>query len=193
MRRGCWPRGSRARALGLDAEVAAVLDKRHLDRPAADKQAQHVQRIGGLVRAEESLRLELAGRVADEHLSDRHLLAVVIPERRAGDDVELAFALPILARDREALPLCFGVGQALELCQLARAGHARASLGAGQVWRGRFEQAGVEPQPGDYGHMPEHGGEQLDDGVAAAVDDGHDLSVGQPACEQDQQLPRTVS
>jgi len=136
VRRGCWPRGSRARALGLDAEVAAVLGKRHLDRPAADKQAQHVQGIGGLVRAEESLRLELAGRVADEHVSDRHLLAGVTSERRAGGDVEPAFALLILARDRDALPLCFGVGQALELCQLARAGHARCPLAPGRCGGG---------------------------------------------------------
>jgi hypothetical protein len=39
--------------------------------------------------------------------------------------------------------------------------------------------------------MPAHGGEQLDGGVAA-VGDGDDLPVGQPACEQEQQLPRTV-
>jgi len=115
----------------------------------------------------------------------------VIPKRRARDDVEPAFGLPIPARDRDALPPCFRIGQALEQRRLARARDARASFGPGRPGRRWVEQAGVEPQPGNHGHAAAHGGEQLDGGVAA-VGDGDDLPVGQPACEQEQQLPRTV-
>ncbi len=72
-----------------------------------------------------------------------------------------------------------------------RAGHARAPLGARQARRRRVEQAGVEPQPGDHGHMAAHGCEQLNDGVAA-VGDGYDLPVRQPARDQEQQLPCAI-
>ncbi len=178
-------------ALGFHPEMAAHLGERHLDGPAADEAAQHVEGVGGLVCAYERLRLELTGDVSDQQPADRHLLAWVIPERRARDDVEPALAPPIPACHRDALPRRLRVGQTPEQRRLARAGHARAALCPRPARGRRVEQARVEPQPGDHGHMPLHGGEQLDGGVAA-VCDGDDLPVGQPACEQEQQLPRTV-
>jgi len=56
-------------ALGFDAGVAADCCEGDLDGPAADEAAQYVEGIGGLVRAGERLRLELAGCVADQQPS----------------------------------------------------------------------------------------------------------------------------
>ena len=101
-------------ALRLDAQMATHLGERDLDGPAADEQLQDGNWIGSLVRAQERLRLELAGRIADQQPADWYLLARVIPECCARDDFESALALPIPARHRDALPFCFWIGQALE-------------------------------------------------------------------------------
>lgn len=57
--------------------------------------------------------------VAHQQPADRHLLAGVIPECGARDDVELALAVPIPVYDRHPLPGGVRIGWALEQRRLA--------------------------------------------------------------------------
>src|SRR3954462_8651916 len=87
--------------------------RRTLDAPATDEPAQDVHRVGVQVGAQEGLRLLLAARVAHQHPADRHAHAGVMPERRAGGDVEPALAPAMPAIDPDPAPGCGGIGQPL--------------------------------------------------------------------------------
>src|SRR4051812_49578183 len=98
-----------------------------LNPPAADEPAQDVHRVGVQVGAQEGLWLFLTLWIAHQHPADRHLHAGVMPERRAGSDVEPALAPAIPAIDPDPAPGCGGVGQPPRPAPEASALYPRAS------------------------------------------------------------------
>ena len=78
-RGGASDRWIRPLPLGLDAQVTADLGEGHLDRPPSKKPAQHHERIGLQVGAQEALRLERTVHVAHENPADWNLLAEARP------------------------------------------------------------------------------------------------------------------
>ena len=89
--------------LGLDAEVTADFGEGHLDGSTADEPAKDVERVGIEISAQKSLRLELTGDVANQHIADRREAAWVMPDRGAGNDLpppvgELLMPSFVLAR-----------------------------------------------------------------------------------------------
>src|SRR5215210_3497416 len=72
--------------------------------PAADKPAQDVSGVGVQVGAQEGLRFLFAARVTYEHPADRHAHAGVMPERRAGGDVQALLGATIPAVEADPMP-----------------------------------------------------------------------------------------
>jgi len=167
------------------------LRKDYFGPPAADEPAQDVGRLGLLVGAEEGLRLLLAARVAHQHPADRHPHAGVVPERRAGGDVEPAPGPPVPALDGDPAPGRARAAQPLCEARQPSAPDRRAAGRSRTPPRRRFAQAGVEAQAGDHGQVRRQVARQGDGGEAAV---GHrdDAPPGQPAGDLQQRLPAPV-
>src|SRR3954466_10673807 len=162
-----------------------------LDAPAADEPAQDVHRVGVQVGAQEGLWLFLTLWIAHQHPADRHLHAGVMPERRAGSDVEPALAPAIPAIDPDPAPGCGGIGQPLRQAREASPFYPWSSERAGLAGWGRLVQASVEPQPRDHAQVPAHLAQEFDGGEAAVPHCDHPPSR-QPARGLEQHLPGPV-
>ena len=103
--------------------MPAHLGERHLDRPAPHEPAEHVERIGVRVGAEEALWLEFIGDIADQQPADRDPLARVMPKRRARDELDLPLGSAVPAHDCDAAPAGLRIGQALGQGRLAHTRH----------------------------------------------------------------------
>jgi hypothetical protein len=66
-------------ALGLDTKVTTDLGKGHLDGPATDKPAEYVDWIGLEIGAQEGLRPQFAGDIADQYITDGHEASGMMP------------------------------------------------------------------------------------------------------------------
>lgn len=161
--------------------------KRHLDRPAPHEPAQPITRIGRQIRVQESLRLERARFIPHQHPVDRHALARVGPQRRAGGDRQtpVLFCVPLC--DSDLPPLGSRAGQALRQARLTSTRDPRRSLLSGRAHWGWIEQARIEPQAGDHHQVSPHRCEQLD-GRIAHVSHHNDLLVRQPTGHLKQHL-----
>src|SRR6185295_5501590 len=124
-----------------------------LDAPTADEPAQDVHRVGVQVGAQEGLWLFLTLWIAHQHPADRHLHAGVMPERRAGGDVEPALAPAIPAIDPDPVPGCGGIGQPLSQAWLPSPFDPWPPTRAGHAGRGWRVEAGIEAQPGDQAQV----------------------------------------
>src|SRR3954453_23232218 len=79
------------KGLALKAEVIAHLAEGHLDRPALHEPADHTQRVLHRLGAQETLRLKLALRIAQQHPADwQRCLAAVEPHRGLRADLQAA-------------------------------------------------------------------------------------------------------
>lgn len=101
---GAGDRWVRPLPLDLDAQVVADLGESDIRGPMSNEPAQHHKRIGLQVGAQQALRLEGAVQSAHQNPVDRNLLAGVVPQGRAGSDVQLALLAVIPAGDPDALP-----------------------------------------------------------------------------------------
>src|SRR3954464_7313436 len=135
--------------------MAAGFVEGGLNPPAPDQPAQDVRRARAQGGAQEGLRFLFAARVAHQHPADRHAHAGVMPERRAGGDVEALLGAAMPAVEADPMPARGRVLQPLFQAWLpstfdpwppTRAGHA------GWGWR---VEAGIKAQPGDQGDYPE--------------------------------------
>ena len=88
-RGGAGDRRVRPLPLGLDSQVVADLGEGDLHGPTLNAPAQHHERIGLQVGAQQALRLEGAVRIVHQNPADRNLLAGVLPQGHAGSDVQL--------------------------------------------------------------------------------------------------------
>jgi hypothetical protein len=85
--------------------VGANFGKCHLDLPPADEPCENVAGASIEVGGEESLRLELACRIANEKPTDRHWRrAAVIPDGGAAGDFDEAVGSAVPETDAAALP-----------------------------------------------------------------------------------------
>src|SRR5689334_14107021 len=162
-----------------------------LDAPTPDEPVQDVHRVGVQVGAQEGLWLFLTLWIAHQHPADRHLHAGVMPERRAGGDVEPALASAIPAIDPDPAPGCGGIGQPLSQAWLPSAFDPWSSERAGLPGWGRLVQAGVEPQSRDHAQVPPHIAQEFDGGEAAVPHRDHAPSW-QPAYRLQQPLPGPI-
>src|SRR5215217_8350654 len=124
-----------------------------LDAPATDEPAQDVDRVGVQVGAQEGLRFLFAARVTYEHPADRHAHAGVMPERRAGGDVQPARALAVPALDPDRVPGCGWIGQPLQQARQASAFDPWPPTRAGHAGWGWRVEAGIKAQPGDQAQV----------------------------------------
>ncbi len=92
--------------------MASDLGKRDFSRPAANEPAEDIERVCVEISAQECLRLEFSGDVADQHVTEGHHSAGMMPDGGGGDDVDQTLAPAIPACYLEALPACFRVGEA---------------------------------------------------------------------------------
>src|SRR4029078_10327381 len=166
-------------ALGLDAEVSAYLGEGNLGAPATNEPAQDVERIGREVGAQKRLRAELILAVAHQHIADRGVMAGMRPDGVAADDLDLALCAAIPACNLQALPACATARQLLRQAREETPHNARATEPPLTLGR-RLEQAGVQAQASDDTEPVPDSVEQVDDGIAA-VGDGDNAAVGQPA------------
>src|SRR5215218_9827771 len=113
------------------------------------------------------------------------------PDGGAADDLDLALCAAIPACNLQAVPACAAVRQLLRQARQAAPEAARAADPRPALWR-RLEQAGVQAQPSDDTEPVPDSVEQVDDGVAA-VGDGDNATVGQPARDLEQSLPCPIS
>src|ERR1051325_10805966 len=74
--------------------MASDLGKRDFSRPAANEPAEDIERVCVEISAQECLRLEFSGDVADQHVTDGHHAAGMMPDGGGGDDVDQALARP---------------------------------------------------------------------------------------------------
>src|SRR3954466_11105663 len=124
-----------------------------LDAPAADEPAQDVHRVGVQVGAQEGLWLLFAFWIAHQHPADRHLHAGVMPERRAGSDVEPALAPAIPAVEPDPMLARTRVLQPLSQAWLPSPFDPWPPAGAGHAGRGWRVEAGIKAQPGDQAQV----------------------------------------
>lgn len=167
--------------------MAANLGEGDLHGPTSNEPAQHHERIGLQVGAQQALRREGAVRIAHQNPADRNLLAGVVPQGRAGSDVQLALLAAIPAGDPDAPPSGGGVVQALRQRRQSGSRHPGPFYRAWRPRWGRFEQAGVQTQARDDGKMGPQVAQQFD-GRVAAVGDRDYGTVGHPAPDLEQGL-----
>src|SRR4051794_3729230 len=91
-----------------------------------------------------------------------------------------ALASSVPPVDMKALPRRRGVGQALQQRRQALANDARAPHRSTSSRRRGLEQAGIKAQAGDHADAFAHGAQQCDGGEAA-VRDGNDAALREPA------------
>src|ERR1700675_4196077 len=130
------------------------------------------------VGGEESLRLKLTCRIANEKPTDRHWRhSAAIPDGGAAGDFDEAVGSAVPETDAVALPGDFGIaedgGELFEALAFDRWPAAAFCF-----LRGEREQVGVEPQAGDDTDMVAHRGEEFDGGERA-VGDQHDVAAGE--------------
>ena len=97
-------------ALGFHAEVSANFRKCHLDLPPADEPCENVSGASIEVGGEESLRLKLTCRIANEKPTDRHWRhSAAIPDGGAAGDFDEAVGSAVPETDAVALPGDFAI------------------------------------------------------------------------------------
>src|SRR6476646_7887206 len=134
------------RGLRFDRKVEALT-------PTADEPAQDVHRVGVQVGAQEGLRFLFAARVAHQHPADRHAHAGVMPERRAGGDVQALLGAAIPAVEADPLPARGRVCQPLLQAWLPSPFDPWPPTRAGLAGRGWRVEGRIKAQPGDQAQM----------------------------------------
>lgn len=165
---------------GLNTEMAANLGESDLDRPAADKPAQNVERVRIEIGAEKGLRLEFAVWVAHQYMADGNAAPGVVPHGGAGDDLDPPFAAAVPSRHQQTPPVCLRVDEA----RLQRG----LTFPDDRRW---FVERGVKPQAGDHGDPRPHVIERIDCGEAG-VANADDAPVRQPKRRLDQDLSAPI-
>ena len=143
-------------SLSFNSQMASDLGKRDFSRPAANEPAEDIERVCVEISAQECLRLEFSGDVADQHVTDGHHAAGMMPDGGGGDDVDQALAPAIPACYLEALPACFRVGEARGQSGLTASDDSGTSDGARATSRRWVEEPRVETQAGDHADPPPH-------------------------------------
>lgn len=138
--------------------MVAHLAKGHLHLPTLDEPAQHLNRVTGLISAEQGLRVEAAEGITHKNPVDRHNgHSAVIPDGCGGADLDLAFAAAIPARHADALPGRGRVDQHVGQVRQAPALGAGPPVRAGQAGRRGVVESGIKTQARDAGY-PSAGG-----------------------------------
>ena len=178
-------------ALGLDAEMGTHFLECDFDLPSADEPGEDVLRFGVEIGCKECLRVELAGRIANQKPADRdRRKAAMIPDGSAGCDFHEAIGSAVPQTDPTAFPRDFAI---LEKCGklfvgLSFDGRPAAALG---FWRREFEQVGIQSQARNDADMLADGGEELDCSKCT-VGDQDDVTVGKPAMDLQDGLPGPI-
>src|SRR5215472_3089241 len=167
--------------------MATNLSERYLDRPAANKPAENVERISIEIGRQKGLRLEFTGDVANQHIAYRYTAAGMMPDSGGGEDVDQSLVTTIPAGDFEAAPRGLATGEALSQARLAFPDDARTAVSPRfPRWR-RIEQPCVETQPGDHTYPLTNRLEELN-GSETAVGNPDNAPIGKPPCQLKQHL-----
>src|SRR5579864_3818762 len=152
------------------------------DLPAPDEPSDDVAGINGEIGGKEGLRLEFAGRIADQEPADGHWLdAAAIPQRGAAGDLDEAVGPAVPLTDATALPRDPAIlddgGELLLWFSLDRRSATPLARGRREV-----EQIGIHAQASDDADMLAHGGQEFErrKGAVGHQDDG---SIGKPAAD----------
>ena len=132
------------------------------------------------VGAKKRLRVTLAGGIAHQDPADRgRRQAAMVPDRGAGDILQLAGLTAVPFGQHDGCPYSFGIGQhGVEFGQAFAFQRGPAAL-ALPAFGGGLEQAGVQTQAGDQADVMAHGGDQLQCGETAVGDDDDRRSANQ--------------
>ena len=151
-------------------DTGGVPGRRYVSIRGAWYQIQNV-RPGCLpkIGAEEGLRLQFGARIADQRPPDGHgRQAGVVPDRRAGGDLDDAIGTAAPKRRRVALPNGPGVVQDLAELGQGLALEWGTSAAPAPGWCGGI-QIGIEAQSRDDTEMASDGREELDGGESGVA------------------------
>src|SRR5215472_18165906 len=169
-------------ALGLDAEMSADFFKGDLDLPATDEPGEDVARISVEVGRQEGLRVEFAGRIADQEPTDRHRIdAAAIPQRGSGSDLDKAVGPAVPQANAAALPRQPAIrkdGGEL-FVRFAFLGRSPPTL---VLWWRDVEQLGIHAQAGDDADVATNCIEELYR-CERTVGDQDNIASGEPATD----------
>src|ERR1700733_956371 len=143
-------------ALGLDTEMTTDLGKGHLDGPATDEPPEYVDWIGFEIGAQECLRPQFAGDIANQYIADWHEVSGMMPQGGARHDLYSPFAPSIPAGHLHTSPARLRIGQAFGQTGLARSDDARPSDRAWSAPSRRIKQTCIQAQTGDHANPASH-------------------------------------
>src|SRR6516225_4165119 len=152
-----------------------------LDPPAGHEALEDSGSFEVKVGTKKRLRVTLAGWITHQHPADRSWgHTVVIPDGRSGDILQLAGLTTIPLGQHDRCPYGFRIGKDGAEFGPAFAFNCRSSDLTLLAFGYRFEQTGVETQPGDQADVPAHSGDQFQCREAAVGNDNH-AAIRQPS------------
>ena len=117
--------------MSFHSQMASDLSKGDFGRPATNEPTKDVEGVCVEIGAQECLRLEFGGNVADQDVTDGDHATGMMPDGGSGDDFEQTLPPAISPGYLEASPASLGIGQPRGQRWLAGSDDAGSADGAG--------------------------------------------------------------
>src|ERR1044071_128826 len=181
-------------SLRLDSQVRSRFFKGHFHPPAPHKPLQDLLRFMLAIRTHQSLRLELALRVSNQHPANRYSFkAAFVPQCRFAIDFKFALATAIPVSNLDLLPEGFGVVESGFRILSSRSFDSWSSKLARRARRRVVPEFSIHPQPSDHTHLRlvTDEGEQVEHGKTA-IGNKDQCPARQEAGQELNHLPGTL-